>query len=71
MPGIESISGMPAMVPVDTSIQSWTFGGFTFCAAALVVRVMHPIASKVATGLDGKSFMEPSLKPGAYQAGGV
>jgi hypothetical protein len=52
------------MVPVDTSIQSWTFGGFTFCAAAPVVMLMHPIASKLATDLDGNSFMELSLKPG-------
>ncbi len=36
MPGMESISGMPAMVPVDTSIQSWTLGGFTFWANAPV-----------------------------------
>ena len=30
-PGM-SISGMPAMVPVDTSSQSWALGGLTVCA---------------------------------------
>ena len=74
MPGMESISGMPAMVPVDTSIQSWTFGGFTFCAAALVARARQPVASNTADGAGcGKCFfMSILLEPGlAGQAGRV
>ena len=34
MPPGMSISGMPAMPPVDTSIQSWALGGLTFWASA-------------------------------------
>ena len=43
-PGRLSLSGMPAMVPVDRSIHSWTLGGLVFWAWAPRLAMHRPAA---------------------------
>ena len=58
-----SISGMPAMVPVDTSIQSWTLGGLVFCASAVPASAKHPSVSAAARKKSEAVIDEPFHAP--------